>query len=93
MAAISSYYQAMASPEAICGNCRLFDRNNAIGELVGSIDSANGKINRGYCRGTKGLILGVRKETDPCKMSEGTFEAVSTSLTQSPSTLQESPVL
>jgi len=83
----------MASPEAVCGNCRLFDKNNAIGELVGSTDSANGKINKGYCRGPKGLILGVRRQTDPCKMPEGTFEAISTSLSQSPSALQEAPAL
>ena len=93
MAAISAYYQTMASPEMICGSCRLFDRKNAIGELVGLTDSANGKINKGYCRGTKGLLLGVRREIDLCKMPEGTFKAVPASLTQSPSTLQESPAL
>jgi len=82
-----------SSPEAICGNCRLFDRNNVIGELVGSTDSVNGKINKGYCRAPKGLVLGVRRETDPCKMPEGTFEEIPTSLTQSPSALQESPAL
>lgn len=93
MVVISSYYQAMANPEAICGSCRLFDRKNAIGELVGLTDSANGKINKGYCRGTKGLLLGVRREIDLCKMPEGTFKAVPALLTRNPSTLQESPAL
>jgi len=66
----------VASPEAICGNCRLFDRSNAIGELVGSIDSANGKINKGYCRAPMGLLLRARRQTDPCKMPEGTFQPI-----------------
>lgn len=93
MAAISYYYQAMVSPEAICGNCKFFDRKDTSGETIGAIVTDEGKIDKGLCRAPMGLILGIRTQIVSCRMPEGTFEAIPTSLIQNPSTLQESLAL
>ncbi len=93
MVVISYYYQAMASPEAICGNCKFFSTTYTNGEPKGQIDTPQGKVSLGTCRAPMGLVLGDRKETNPCQMPEGTFEAVPTSLTQNRSALKESPAL
>ena len=74
LAAISSYYQAMASPEAICGNCVFFDLNSCDGTPVGSVTIEGQKVSQGFCRTNNGLRLMTRSATNSCRQSEGTFK-------------------
>lgn len=83
----------MASPEAICGNCKFFDKTDANGNTIEPIGRDKGKVDIGFCRAPTGLVFGDREPKNKCSMPEGTFEAVSTSFTQNPSALQESQAL
>jgi len=75
LAAIIFYYQAMANPEAICGNCKFFDRNGADSNPIGKLIGPNGEVIKGLCRAPRGLLLGERLTIQNCTMPDGTFKS------------------
>jgi len=47
----------------ICGNCELFDPNNAWQQPLGTTYDGRTK---GFCRARNGLLLGQRTQEQPC---------------------------
>jgi len=62
--------------EAICGNCRFFDKNLTDGSPVGEIEADGKKVLQGLCRTNKGLLLKTRQETSICNQPPIIFQPV-----------------
>ena len=62
-------------PEKICGDCELFDIRNCNGRLVGNTNLKEGFVRNGYCRGEKGLVLGILNNKSVCKQPLGVFRS------------------
>ena len=64
----------MASPEAICGNCKFFDPNGVDSKPIGKLIGSDGEVIKGLCRAPKGLLLNERLTIQNCAMPDGTFK-------------------
>lgn len=58
----------------LCGNCQFFDINDCRGTPVPKIRINNVDAITGFCRASKGLVLGILDNSSNCKQPSGVFK-------------------